>query len=74
MAVKDPDNRIVFKVKSWLVHRTNKSPIPTEHMGAVEICPHLLLRDTLTLFYLMVADYVQHMGLSPLDLKMFRRV
>ena len=25
MAVKAPDNRIVFKVKSWLVHWTNKS-------------------------------------------------
>ena len=50
IAVKAPDNRIVFKVKSWLVHWTNKSPIPTEHMGTVGICPHLLLADTLTLF------------------------
>ena len=25
MAVKAPDNRIVFKVKSWLVHWTNKT-------------------------------------------------
>ena len=61
MAVKAPDNRIVFKVKSWLVHWTNKSPIPTEPMGTVGICPHLLSAGALVIFHSEGADY----GLVP---------
>ena len=38
------------------------------HMGTVEILPHLLFEDKFT----RVADYVQHLGLSQLHLKMFR--
>ena len=63
MAVKAPDNRIVFKVKSWLVHWTNKSPIPTEPMGTVGICLHLLLAGALALF--LKKDYVPPHGRVP---------
>ena len=51
------------------------SPGPVEHMGIVGICPHLILVDMYIISTkISWIDCAINIGLSPLDLKMFRWV